>query len=164
MVQWASRFQDLEEDQIQWVLDWTKWKDLVLYAMLYKFLPLPGVSGIIPYISFQLELGNNERDPKDRFIPICTLSYKKWIAEQCAPKPAYDKEKVLRDLEEKEFAGQYMEDIISRKMKKSGNVTEGPFALEATLPIVDFFDEPFVLDIPSFELDMPELVIIEFPE
>ncbi|KAL3507944.1 hypothetical protein ACH5RR_033326 [Cinchona calisaya] len=24
--QWASRFQDLEEDQIQWVLDWTKWK------------------------------------------------------------------------------------------------------------------------------------------
>ncbi|KAL3524776.1 hypothetical protein ACH5RR_013148 [Cinchona calisaya] len=38
--QWASRFQDLEEDQIQWVLDWTKCKTPVLYAMAYKFFPL----------------------------------------------------------------------------------------------------------------------------
>ncbi|KAL3513023.1 hypothetical protein ACH5RR_025740 [Cinchona calisaya] len=41
-IQQVSRFQALEEDQIQWVLDWTKWKTPVLYTTPYKFFPLPG--------------------------------------------------------------------------------------------------------------------------
>ncbi|KAL3500133.1 hypothetical protein ACH5RR_039226 [Cinchona calisaya] len=47
----------------------------------------------------QLELGNNERDPKHRFIPVCTPNYEKWMAEQCAHEPTYDKGKAPIDLE-----------------------------------------------------------------
>ncbi|KAL3498000.1 hypothetical protein ACH5RR_040732 [Cinchona calisaya] len=43
----------------------------------------------------RLELGNNERDPEHKFNPIFTPRYEKWMAEQCALKPAYDKVKVL---------------------------------------------------------------------
>ncbi|KAL3533487.1 hypothetical protein ACH5RR_007008 [Cinchona calisaya] len=61
----------------------------------------------------------------------------------------------------KEFSNQYMKDMILRKIKKLGNVAEGFFVLEAIPSIIDSSDELFVLDIPSFELDMAELVIIE---
>ncbi|KAL3498516.1 hypothetical protein ACH5RR_041248 [Cinchona calisaya] len=41
----------------------------------------------------------------------------------------------------KELAGQYIEDIMLRKMKKPSDAAKGPFVLEATPPIADFSDE-----------------------
>ncbi|KAL3510267.1 hypothetical protein ACH5RR_029668 [Cinchona calisaya] len=46
----------------------------------------------------QLEFRNNEREPKNRFTPVCTPSYVKWIVEQYTLKPAYDNEKALINL------------------------------------------------------------------
>ncbi|KAL3520423.1 hypothetical protein ACH5RR_018572 [Cinchona calisaya] len=46
----------------------------------------------------QLKFGDNKREPRDRFIPVCTPSYMEWVAEQYALKPAYGKEKASVDL------------------------------------------------------------------
>ncbi|KAL3510268.1 hypothetical protein ACH5RR_029669 [Cinchona calisaya] len=51
-----------------------------------------------------------------------------------------------------------------RKMEEAKQLPKGPLILEAVLPIANSSDEPFVLDIPSFELEMPKPVIIELPE
>ncbi|KAL3503911.1 hypothetical protein ACH5RR_033752 [Cinchona calisaya] len=64
----------------------------------------------------------------------------------------------------KDFADRYMEDIILGKLKRLGDDAEEPFVLEAVLPTGNSSDDPFVLGIPSFELDMPEPVIIELPK
>ncbi|KAL3513692.1 hypothetical protein ACH5RR_026409 [Cinchona calisaya] len=107
--QWVNKLQTLEKDQIQWVLDWTKWQALGLEQHILieddtSMFILPEVKGPCPMRQQmqmawrQLKFRDNKRELGDRFIPVSNPSYMEWVAKQYALKPVYDQGKASVDL------------------------------------------------------------------